>query len=122
MDNGRTPRARGRDLKGEGYYYTGDSLRTRRRVREAFYDPPIARDLDAAVDFALAETHGEVRYRSLWCFYCLTLGINTFLDQLNDVMKWYGHGSIRVPASAFHARLKKMTTGRFGQIRQGGAR
>lgn len=83
-------------------------LSERVRAREAFYGPTIMRDTDAAVDFALSETGNSQRYRRIWCFYCLRIGINTFLDQLDAVMSCYRQGEIRNPASAFHARLRHM--------------
>ena len=87
-----------------------NALRSRARAREAFYGPAILNDADAAVDEAFRLTGGDVRYRRAWCFYCLRLGINTFLDQLDCVMSCYKKGEIREPAKAFHARLRLMKT------------
>lgn len=106
---GEASRARGRDLMGMG----GNTckykpLRSRAGVRERFYDPAIANDLDAAVDYAMAETGGDARYRACWCFYCLHLGINTFVEQVDRVMSYYRAGEIAEPPKAFHKRLKRL--------------
>lgn len=89
-------------------YTYGNALRTRSRVRESFYDPAITLDVDAAVDYALATTHNSTSYRSVLCFYCLRLGLNTFLDQLDLVLSLARQGEIRDPARAFHARLRRL--------------
>ena len=103
--------ARGRDLMGMGIdICTEESLRSRARarVRARFFDPAIADEVDAAVDEAMAQTGGSARFRRIWCFYCLRLGINTFLDQLDSVMSCARQGEIRYPAQAFHARLRRI--------------
>ena len=116
-----------RVLKGEGLSNnnTGEPFRTRVRVREGFYGPAIARDTDTAVDYALQATRNDPRYRSAWCFYCLHLGVNTFLDQLDAVLSCHAQGEILDPARAFHARLRQMADRTLGRIRtdgKGGAR
>ena len=50
MDNDKNPRARVRDLMGDGYSYTSNTLRSRARACEDFYGAAIAREVDAAVD------------------------------------------------------------------------
>lgn len=112
--------ARGRDLMGMGVYTcTGKTLRSRARACEDFYGPAIADDVDAAVDYAMAETHGDPKFRRILCFYCLRLGINTFLDQLDEVLSCARQGEIRQPAQAFHARLRRIKS----QLdKRGGAR
>jgi len=92
------------------------------RKPKDLYGPTIRREVDEAVDRALAETGGDARYRRALCFYCLRLGLNTFIDQLFDVMSCYGQNELDNPARAFHARLRKLTTHIFGRIRKGGAR
>lgn len=94
----------------------------RTRVREDFYGPAIARDVDVAVDHALATTNGSPDFRRAWCFYCLRLGVNTFIDQLDSVLACARQGELRNPARAFHARLRKMLNGICGQAKKGGAR
>lgn len=86
----------------------GNTLRTRARVRENFYGPTITLDVDAAVDYALKATHNSTNYRSVLCFYCLRLGLNTFLDQLDLVLALARQGEIRDPARALHARLRRL--------------
>ena len=122
MDNDKNPRARGRDLMGDGYSYTSNTLRSRARACEDFYGAAIAREVDAAVDYALELTLGDTNFRRAWCFYCLRLGINTFLDQLESVMGCYRQGELRKPASAFHARLRQMLNQVQGANGKGGAR
>lgn len=97
-----------RDLMVMGVYNTctDKSLRSRGRAREDFYAPVIAYDVDAAVDYGMSATHGDPKYRRAWCFYCLRLGINTFLDQLDAVLSCARQGEIHEPARAFHARLR----------------
>ena len=123
---GSPARVRGRDLMGDGMLdaCTGTSgSHARARVREDFYGPTIVRDTDAAVDYALETARGDGRFRRAWCFYCLRLGVNTFLDQLDSVLACARQGEIREPARAFHARLRKLTTQLFGQLHPtGGAR
>lgn len=124
-------RTRVRDLMGYGYSNTctGNTHRSRASVREArtrvgedFYGPAIARDVDVAVDHALATTNGSPDFRRAWCFYCLRLGVNTFIDQLDSVLACARQGELRNPARAFHARLRKMLNGICGQAKKGGAR
>ena len=98
----------------------GKSLRTRARAREDFYAPSIQSETDAAVDYALKVTANNQAYRRAWCFYCLRLGINTFLDQLDIVMSSFRQGEIRFPAQAFHARLRRLKTQLDGM--KGGAK
>ena len=98
-----------RDLMGMGSNTcTGSTLRSRAGVRERFYDPAVASDVDAAVDEAMRQTGGDARYRRAWCHYCLHIGVNTFVDQLDSVMASARQGEIRNPASAFHARIRRM--------------
>lgn len=101
---------RGRDQMGMGINNTSaySTLRSRARVKDRFYDPAIASDVDTAVDYALAQTGGDREYRSCWCFYCLKLGLNTFLDQLWSVISCAKAGELRSPCRAFHKRLKRM--------------
>ena len=82
----------------------------RTRAHEAFYDPAIEDDVGAATDYALKETGGSARYRGVWRFYCLAIGINTFLDQLDRVLGCHRQGEIRFPARAFRARIRNMKT------------
>ena len=98
------------DGDGNIYYFSIPSprARARARVRARFFDPAIADEVDAAVDEAMAQTGGSARFRRIWCFYCLRLGINTFLDQLDSVMSCARQGEIRYPAQAFHARLRRI--------------
>ena len=102
--------ARGRDKMEMGVYNTrtGKTLRSRARACEAFYDPAIDDEADDAVDYAMAETHGDPKFRSVWRFYCLQLGVNTFLDQLDVVLSCARLGEIWQPAKAFHARLRRI--------------
>lgn len=106
---GEASRARGRDLMVMG----GNTckykpLGSRAGVRERFYDPAVASDVDAAVDEAMRQTEGDSRYRRAWRYYCLHIGVNTFVDQLDSVMASARQGEIRNPASAFHARIRRM--------------
>lgn len=104
-------RTRGRDQMGMGINNNTSAystLRSRARVKERFYDPAIASDVDAAVDYALAETGGDRAYRTCWCFYCIHLGLNTFLDQLWSVLACVKTGELDCPYKAFHKRLKRM--------------
>ena len=120
--------ARGRVLKVKGSINTSNPLRTRAcatqaRVREgypaAFYGPAIADEVDSAVNYALESTGNSRDYRRAWCFYCLRLGVNTFLDQLDEVLSCARQGEIRQPAQAFHARLRRIKS----QLdKRGGAR
>lgn len=130
-NDGVASRARACDLMGYGYSNTctGNTHRSRASVREArtrvgedFYGPAIARDVDVAVDHALATTNGSPDFRRAWCFYCLRLGVNTFIDQLDSVLACARQGELRNPARAFHARLRKMLNGICGQAKKGGAR
>ena len=82
----------------------------RARAHEAFYDPAIEDDADVATDYALKQTGGSAKYRGVWRFYCLQIGINTFLEQLNRVLSCYRQGELRFPARAFHARIRNMKT------------
>ena len=104
--------ARDKEVKkdGDGVSKTNGSPRSRARAYEAFYDPAIEDDADAATDFALKKTGGSVKYRGVWRFYCLQIGINTFLHQLSVVLSSYRQGELRYPARAFHARIRKMKT------------
>ena len=97
-----------RDLMVMGVYNTctDKSPRSRAHACEDFYGPAIAYDVDAAVDYGMSLTHGNPKYRRAWCFYCLRLGINTFLDQLDEVLACAREGEIHEPARAFHARLR----------------
>ena len=104
--------ARDKEVKkdGDGVGKSKGSPRSRARTYEAFYDPAIEDDADAATDFALKKTGGSVKYRGVWRFYCLEIGINTFLEQLNLVLSCYRQGELRFPARAFHARIRNMKT------------
>ena len=108
------PRARVRDREvrkdGDGVGKTNGSPRSRARAYEAFYDPAIEDDADVATDYALKKTGGSAKYRGVWRFYCLQIGINTFLEQLNRVLSCYRQGELRFPARAFHARIRNMKT------------
>ena len=108
------PRAGARDKEvkkdGDGVSKTNGSPRSRARAYEAFYDPAIEDDADAATDYALKETGGSAKYRGVWRFYCLQIGINTFLHQLSVVLSSYRQGEIKFPPRAFHARIRKMKT------------
>ena len=109
QENGLPSRVRGRDLMGMGSNTCKyKSLRSRAGVRERFYDPAIASDVDAAVDEAMRQTGGDARYRRAWCHYCLHIGVNTFIDQLDCVLAAARQGELRNPASAFHARIRRM--------------
>ena len=104
--------ARGKEVKkdGDGVSKTKGSPRSRARAYEAFYDPAIEDDADVATDYALKQTGGSARYRGVWRFYCLEIGINTFLHQLCVVLSSYRQGELRFPARAFHARIRNMKT------------
>ena len=104
--------ARDKEVKkdGDGVSKTNGSPRSRARAYEAFYDPAIEDDADAATDYALKETGGSARYRGVWRHYCLEIGINTFLNQLCVVLSSYRQGELRHPARAFHARIRNMKT------------
>ena len=108
------PRACARDKEvnkdGDGVSKTNGSPRSRARAYEAFYDPAIEDDADAATDYALKKTGGSARYRGVWRHYCLEIGINTFLNQLCVVLSSYRQGELRHPARAFHARIRNMKT------------
>ena len=108
------PRAGARDKEvkkdGDGVSKTNGSLRSRARAYEAFYDSAIEDDADAATDFALKKTGGSAKYRGVWRFYCIEIGINTFLHQLCVVLSSYRQGELRYPARAFHARIRSMKT------------
>ena len=102
--------ARDKEVKkdGDGVSKTNGSPRSRARAYEAFYDPAIEDDADAATDYALKKTGGSARYRGVWRHYCINIGINTFLHQLYEVLSSYRQGELRYPARAFHARIRKM--------------
>ena len=104
--------ARDKEIKidGDGVSKTKGSPRSRARAYEAFYDPAIENDADAATDYALKKTGGSAKYRGVWRFYCLEIGINTFLDQLDRVLGCHRQGELRYPARAFHARIRNMKT------------
>ena len=104
--------ARDKEVKkdGDGVSKTNGSPRSRARAYEAFYDPAIENDADAATDYALSKTGGSAKYRGVWRFYCLKIGINTFLHQLCVVLSSYRQGELRYPARAFHARIRNMKT------------
>ena len=104
--------ARGKEVKkdGDGVSKTNGSPRSRARAREAFYDPAVEDDADVATDDALKKTGGSAKYRGVWRFYCLEIGINTFLEQLNRVLSCHRQGELRFPARAFHARIRNMKT------------
>ena len=108
------PRASARDKEvkkdGDGVSKTNGSPRSRARAHEAFYDPAIEDDADVATDYALKKTGGSAKYRGVWRFYCLQIGINTFLEQLNRVLSCHRQGELRFPARAFHARIRNMKT------------
>ena len=108
------PRAGARDKEvkkdGDGVSKTNGSPRSRARAYEAFYDPAIEDDADVATDHALKETGGSAKYRGVWRFYCLEIGVNTFLHQLYEVLSSYRQGELRYPARAFHARVRNMKT------------
>ena len=112
LSTGPRAGARGKDVKkdGDGVSKTNGSPRSRARAREAFYDPAIEDDADAATDYALAKTGGSAKYRGVWRFYCLEIGLNTFLDQLHRVLACHRQGEIKFPARAFHARIRNMKT------------
>ena len=114
--------ARDEEVKkdGDGVSKTNGYLRSRARAYEEFYDPAIEDDADAATDFALKQTGGSAKYRGVWRFYCLEIGINTFLHQLYEVLSSHRQGELRFPARAFHSRIRNMKT-KLDQ-RQGGAR
>ena len=104
--------ARGKEVKkdGDGVSKTNRSPRSRARAYEAFYDPAIEDDADAATDYALKQTGGSAKYRGVWRYYCINIGINTFLHQLCEVLSSYRQGELRYPARAFHARIRNMKT------------
>ena len=104
--------ARGKEVKkdGDGVSKTKGSPRSRARAYEAFYDPAIENDADAATDYALSKTGGSAKYRGVWRYYCINIGINTFLHQLCVVLSSYRQGEIKFPARAFHARIRNMKT------------
>ena len=102
--------ARDKEFKkdGDGVSKTNGSLRSRARACEGFYDPAIEDDADAATDYAMKQTGGNPKYHGVWRFYCLAIGINTFLHQLYEVLACHRLGEIRFPARAFHARIRNM--------------
>ena len=104
--------ARDEEVKkdGDGVSKTNGSPRSRARAYEAFYDPAIEDDADAATDYALSTTGGSAKYRGVWRFYCLEIGINNFLHQLSVVLSSRRQGELRCPARAFHARIRNMKT------------
>ena len=104
--------ARDKEVKkdGDGVSKTNGSPRSRARAYEAFYDPAIEDDADAATDYALKQTGGSAKYRGVWRHYCINIGINTFLHQLCVVLSSYRQGELRYPARAFHARIRNMKT------------
>ena len=104
--------ARDKEVKkdGDGVSKTNGSPRSRARAYEAFYDPAIEDDADVATDYALEKTGGSAKYRGVWRHYCINIGINTFLDQLDRVLSSYRQSEIRCPAKAFHARIRDMKT------------
>ena len=112
--------ARDKEVKkdGDGVSKTNGSLRSRARAYEAFYDPAIENDADAATDFALRETGGSAKYRGVWRHYCLKIGINTYLRQLDEVLSSYRQGELHFPARAFHARIRNMKK-KFDEARGG---
>ena len=74
MDNDKNPRARVRDLMGDGYSYTSNTLRSRARACEDFYGAAIAREVDAAVDEPRGASRGprKRRSRGVYCGSCHT--------------------------------------------------
>lgn len=74
-------------------------------IDEHFYDPSIFREIELAVDEALAETQGETAYRDRWIALCLRLGLSDFQDRLHEALSCTRQGEVRKTAGYLFAKI-----------------
>lgn len=74
-------------------------------VNEHFYDPSIFREIELAVDEALAETQGEAAFRDRWIALCLKLGLFGFQDRLHEALSCTRQGEAKKTAGFLFSRI-----------------
>lgn len=74
-------------------------------VNEHFYDPSIFKEIELAVDDALAETQGEAAFRDRWIALCLKLGLFGFQDRLHEALSCTRQGEVKKTAGFLFSRI-----------------
>lgn len=74
-------------------------------INTHFYDPSIFKEIECAVDEALAETEGEEAFRDRWLILCLQLGRINFQDRLHEALSCARQGEVRKTAGFLFSRI-----------------
>lgn len=108
-----TSRARGLDV--DGLYISNSSpLRPRVRAKERLLCT--WREAVKATDYALEHFGNRDRDRGIWVWYCRRIGLDTFLDIVDEVISCTRQGELRWPARALQRHLQEALP------KEGGAR
>lgn len=86
-------------------------------LSERFYRPSLIADIDAAVDYALSETGGDVKYRQVWRRLCLVIGINSFNELLFSALSRHRQGEINSSAAIFYLEAKLLANQTMKEMR-----
>ena len=99
-----TSRARGLDVDGLNNF-KGSPLRPRVRAKE----PLLCtwREAVKATDYALEHFGNRDRDRGIWIWYCRRIGLDTFLDIVDEVISCTRQGELRWPARALQRHLQE---------------
>ena len=99
-----TSRARGLDV--DGLYISNSSpLRPRVRAKERLLCT--WREAVKATDYALEHFGDRERDRGIWIWYCRRIGLDTFLDIVDEVISSARQGELRWPARALQRHLQE---------------
>ena len=99
-----TSRARGLDV--DGLYISNSSpLRPRVRAKERLLCT--WREAVKATDYALEHLGDRERDRGIWVWYCRRIGLDTFLDIVDEVISCTRQGELRWPARALQRHLQE---------------
>lgn len=99
-----TSRARGLDVDGL-YISTSSPLRPRVRAKERLLCT--WREAVKATDYALEHFGDRERDRGIWIWYCRRIGLDTFLDIVDEVISCTRQGELRWPARALQRHLQE---------------
>ena len=99
-------RARVRGLDVDGLYISNSSpLRPRVRAKERLLCT--WREAVKATDYALEHFGNRDRDRGIWVWYCRRIGLDTFLDIVDEVISSARQGELRWPARALQRHLQE---------------
>ena len=98
--------ARVRGLDVDGLYFSNSSpLRPRVRAKERLLCT--WREAVKATDYALEHFGDRERDRGIWIWYCRRIGLDTFLDIVDEVISCTRQGELRWPARALQRHLQE---------------